>query len=48
MSLIMFLQEEFQLQINNNSREPTTKYVTTIDPVFIRYLDNAYFCNVLL
>ena len=41
MPLIMFLQEEFQLQINNNPREPTTKYGTTIDAVFIRYLDNV-------
>ena len=41
MPLIMFLQEEFQLHINNNPREPTTKYGTTIDAVFIRYLDNV-------
>ncbi|XP_044589254.1 uncharacterized protein LOC123268337 [Cotesia glomerata] len=39
--LITFLQEEFQLQINNNPREPTTRYGTTIDAVFIRYLDNV-------
>ena len=40
MPLIMFLQEQFQLQINNNPRKPTAKYRTTIDAVFIRYLDN--------
>ena len=39
--LITFLQEEFQLQINNNPREATTRYGTTIDAVFIRYLDNV-------
>lgn len=41
MPLITFLQEEFQLQINNNPREYTTRYGTTIDAVFIRYLDNV-------
>ncbi|XP_044588703.1 uncharacterized protein LOC123267880 [Cotesia glomerata] len=39
--LITFLQVEFQFQINNNPREPTTRYGTTIDAVFIRYLDNV-------
>jgi len=39
--LITFLQEEFQLQINNNPRDPTTRYGTTIDAVFMRYLDNV-------
>ena len=41
MSLIIFLLEEFQLKINNNPRESTTKHGTTIDAVFIRYLDNV-------
>lgn len=39
--LIKFLQEEFQSKINDNPREPTTRYGTTIDAVFIRYLDNV-------
>lgn len=41
MPLISFLQEEFQLHVNNNPRESTTRYGTTIDAVFIRYLDNV-------
>lgn len=41
MPLMTFLQKEFQLQINNNPRESTTKYGTTIDAVFVRYLDNV-------
>ncbi|XP_074115768.1 uncharacterized protein LOC141538285 [Cotesia typhae] len=41
MPLMTFLQKEFQLQINNNPRESTTKYGTTIDAVFVRYLDDV-------
>lgn len=50
MPLITFLQEKFQLQINNNPREYTS-YGTTIDAVIIRYLDNVmpksqHICNI--
>lgn len=41
MPLATFLQEEFQLQINNNPREYTARYWTIIDAVFIRYLNNV-------
>ncbi|CAH2109137.1 unnamed protein product [Euphydryas editha] len=34
-----FLEEEFDLRINNNPAESTTKYNTTIDAVFSRHLN---------
>jgi len=34
-----FLLEKFNLTMNNNSADSTTKYGTTIDAVFSRYLD---------
>ena len=40
MPLVTFLQNLFQLLINNPAREPTTRYGTTIDAVFSKYLEN--------
>ena len=37
--LINFLREDLNLNMNNNPNEPTTKYRTTIDATFQRYLD---------
>ncbi|CAF4944084.1 unnamed protein product [Pieris macdunnoughi] len=37
--LLQFLEEEFDLRINNNPAESTTKYNTTIDAVFSRHLN---------
>lgn len=37
------LLKEFQLQNNNNTREYTSRYGTTIDEVFIRYLGHVIF-----
>lgn len=36
--LLQFLEEEFDLRINNNPAESTTKYSSTIDAVFSRHL----------
>lgn len=38
--LTTFLEQKFDLKINNKPTEPTTRYGTTIDAVFSRYLDN--------
>ena len=38
--LVTFLQNKFQLLMKNPAREPTTRYGTTIDTVFSRYLEN--------
>ena len=37
--LIDFLREDLNLKMNNNPNEPTTRYGTTIDATFQRYLD---------
>ena len=37
--LIDVLREDLNLKMNNNPNEPTTRYVTTIDATFQRYLD---------
>ena len=34
-----FLREKLHLKMNNDPNEPTTKYGTTIDAIFQRYLD---------
>lgn len=36
--LFQFLLDEFDLRINNDPAESTTRYTTTIDAVFSRYL----------
>jgi len=38
--LTTFLLEKLNLRINNDPRESATKYGTTIDAVFSRYLEN--------
>lgn len=38
--LTTFLEQTFGLKINNRPTESTTRYGTTIDAVFSRYLDN--------
>lgn len=38
--LTTFLEQKFDLKINNKLTESTTRYGTTIDAVFSRYLDN--------
>ena len=37
---INFFYEKFSLQLNNNPNMSTTKYGTTIDAIFTRYLEN--------
>lgn len=39
--LINFLREDLNLSINNDPTVSTTRHGTTIDAVFIRYLDNV-------
>ena len=38
--LINFLREDLNLSMNNDPTVSTTRHGTTIDAVFIRYLDN--------
>ena len=38
--LTTFLSEKFNLKMNNDPQESTTKYGTTIDTVFSRYLED--------
>ena len=41
--LVDFHQEDLNLNMNNNPNEPTTRYGTTIDATFQRYLDTLQF-----
>ena len=41
--LIDFLREDLNLKMNNNPNAPTTRYGTTIDATFQRYLDKLQF-----
>ena len=36
--LITFLKDKFQLEMNNDAQQSTTKYGTTLDAVFSRFL----------
>lgn len=40
--LVDFLKTKFDLNMSNDPNESTTKYGTTIDAVFVRYLGNSF------
>ena len=42
-----FLRENLNLTMNNNPNEPTTRYGTTIDATFQRYLDTLEFRSLI-
>lgn len=44
--LITFLQEECKLIINNHPSKSKTRYSTTVDAVFLRFLTNCHFSTI--